>query len=301
MITETARATKTARGNSTGTRAAAPEPQALKDAVRKFWGTLPCGVSHSDKPTDSHAFFEETEKHRFKVHTNWDRAFLHDAIRFSEHTGKDVLEVGVGIGVDAMQWSRAGNRVFGIDYNFPSAQITKSRFADAGAQGVFMNSDAENLPFADNSFDLVYSFGVLHHTPGTQKAIDEVYRCLKPGGQAIIMLYYKWSAMTLGTIILGNGIRQGGLWKTKSIADLISRYTEWDSQTDENVCPLTKVYSKRQARKMFHQFHDVQMDLHYLWPGHFGPFRRVMPLLSMSTKLNLHKRFGWNLIIRGTK
>ena len=87
-----------------------------------------------------------------------------------------MLEVGVGIGVDAMQWSRAGNRVFGIDYNLPSVQITKARFQDAGAEGRFLNSDAENLPFADNSFDLVYSFGVLHHTPGTEKAIREVYR-----------------------------------------------------------------------------------------------------------------------------
>src|ERR1700722_15158691 len=82
-----------------------PEPQALKDAVRKFWGTLPCGVSHSAKPTDSHAFFEETEKHRFQIHTNFDRPFLKEAINFKEHTGKNVLEIGVGIGVDALEWS----------------------------------------------------------------------------------------------------------------------------------------------------------------------------------------------------
>src|SRR5580704_14389292 len=143
MITETTQTIETT------------EPQALKDAVRKFWGTLPCGVSHSSKPTDSHAFFEETEKHRFQVHTNFDRPFLKEAINFKEHTGKTVLEVGVGIGVDALEWSRAGNRVFGIDYNLPSVQITKARFEDAGAQGRFLNSDAENLPFASNSFDLV--------------------------------------------------------------------------------------------------------------------------------------------------
>src|SRR5580700_47107 len=103
MITETKQAIET------------PEPQALKDAVRKFWGTLPCGVSHSSKPTDSHAFFEETEKHRFKVHTDWDQPFLKESIDFSKHTGKSVLEVGVGIGVDSLEWSRAGNRVVGID------------------------------------------------------------------------------------------------------------------------------------------------------------------------------------------
>jgi ubiquinone/menaquinone biosynthesis C-methylase UbiE len=289
MITETAQTPETT------------EVQAVKDAVRKFWGTLPCGVSHSDQKTDSHAFFEETEKHRFEVHLDWDRPFMKESINYKQHTGKKMLEVGVGIGVDALEWSRAGNHVFGVDYNLPSVQITKARFEDAGAQGRFLNSDAENLPFASDSFDLIYSFGVLHHTPGTEKAIREVYRCLKPGGEAIIMLYYKWSAMTLGTIILGNGIRQGGLWKTKSIAELISRYTEWDSQTAENICPLTKVYSKREAAKMFEQFHDVQMELHYLWPGHFGPFRRLMPLLPLSMKRRLHSVFGWNLVIRGKK
>jgi ubiquinone/menaquinone biosynthesis C-methylase UbiE len=289
MITETKQTIET------------PEPQALKDAVRKFWGTLPCGVSHSSQPTDSRAFFEETEKHRFEVHTNFDRLFLNEAINFQEHTGKTVLEVGVGIGVDAMQWSRAGNRVFGIDHNLPSVQITKARFEDAGAQGRFLNSDAENLPFASGSFDLIYSFGVLHHTPGTEKAIREVYRCLKPGGKAIIMLYYKWSAMTWGTIVWGDGIRRGGLWKTKSLADLISRYTEWDSQTETNICPLTKVYSKREARKMFRQFKDVNMELHYLWKGHFGPVRRLLPLVPKAAKDNLHKLFGWNLVIKATK
>jgi ubiquinone/menaquinone biosynthesis C-methylase UbiE len=289
MITETAQPAETG------------EPQAVKDAVRKFWGTRPCGVSHSAHASDCHAFFEETEKHRFEVHLDWNRPFLKDAVNFSQYTDKTVLEVGVGIGVDAMQWSRAGNRVFGVDYNLPSVQITRARFEDAGAKGTFLNSDAENLPFAGDSFDLVYSFGVLHHTPGTEKAIREVYRCLKPGGQAIIMLYYKWSAMTLGTIILGNGIRQGGLWKTKSIADLISRYTEWDSQTETNICPLTKVYSRREARKMFRQFKNVEMELHYLWPGHFGPVRRLLPLLSVGARQRLHRRFGWNLIIKGTK
>ena len=149
MITETTQPIETS------------EPQALKDAVRKFWGTRPCGVSHSSQPTDSRAFFEETERHRFhEVHLDWDRPFIKETMEFSKYTGKTVLEVGVGTASTPMQWSRAGNRVFGVDYNLPSVQITKARFKEAGAQGTFLNSDAENLPFADNSFDIVYSFGV---------------------------------------------------------------------------------------------------------------------------------------------
>jgi ubiquinone/menaquinone biosynthesis C-methylase UbiE len=278
------------------------EPVALKDAVRKFWGNRPCGLIHSAHPSDSRAFFEETERHRYnEVHLDWDRPFMNEAMDFSKYTGKTVLEIGVGIGVDSMSWSRNGNKVFGIDYNLPSVEITKARFKEAGADGTFLNSDAENLPFADNSFDIVYSFGVLHHTPGTEKAIHEAYRVLKPGGHAIIMLYYKWSAMTWGTIFWGDGIRKGGLWKTKSFADLVSNYTEWDSQTETSICPLTKVYSMREARKMFQPYKDIQMELHYLWPGHFGPARHLLPLLPKSTKRNLHKRFGWNLVIKASK
>ncbi len=277
------------------------DAQPLKVAVRKFWGARPCGIGHSSQPADSRGFFLETEDHRFKIHTDWERPFLKEAAGFSEHTGKLVLEVGCGIGTDALEWSRAGNRVVALDYNFPSCQLTRARFKDAGAEGAFLNGDAENLPFPSDAFDLIYSFGVLHHTPGTERAVLEIYRCLRLGGQAIVMLYYKWSAMVFGTIILGYGIRHGALRKSKGFVDLVSRHTEWDSRTQDNVCPLTKVYSKRQAKKMFSSFRRVDMELHYLWAGHFGPLRRLLPLLPEAGKRNLHKLFGWNLLIKATK
>jgi ubiquinone/menaquinone biosynthesis C-methylase UbiE len=164
-----------------------------------------------------------------------------------------------------------------------------------------LNGDAESLPFTDGTFDLIYSFGVLHHTPDTQKTIDEVYRCLKPGGQAIIMLYHKWSALILGETVLGYGIRRGKLFKTRSIARLISEFTEFQSQYEGNVNPLTKVYSKREIRKMFKRFDKVDMELHYLWPGHFGPLRRLLAVVPDGVKRNLHRVFGWNVVIKATR
>jgi len=277
------------------------QTEAQKIEIRKFWGNRPCGVIFSSQPRHSHAFFEETREKRFKVHTDLDTPFLREAVGFDKHTGKRVLEVGCGIGVDGLEWKLAGNKYIGLDYNFPSVQITRDRFEDAQREGGFTNGDAENLPFRSGSFDLIYSFGVLHHTPGTQKAIDEVHRCLAPGGTAIIMLYYKWSAMVFGDIILGRGLRQGALWKVRNIQDLISKYTEWDSQTEQSVNPLTKVYSKREARKMFARYRNVRMELHYLWRGHFGPLRRLLPLVPESMLRNLHQRFGWNLIVQAEK
>ena len=149
---------------------------------------------------NSRAYFEETESERFRLHTDWDRPFMKEAIGYDQHTGKTMLEIGCGIGVDSIQWKRAGNHIVSLDYNFPSVEITRERFKNEKLDGRFLNGDAETLPFANEAFDLVYSFGVLHHTPNTQKTIDEVYRCLKPGGEAIIMLYYKWSALILSLI-----------------------------------------------------------------------------------------------------
>jgi hypothetical protein len=107
--------------------------------------------------------------------------------------------------------------------------------------------------------------------------------------------------MVFGDIILGRGVYQGNIWKVRSVGELISKYTEWDSQTESSVNPLTKVYSKREAKKMFRQFSSVEMELHYLWRGHFGPLRRLLPLVPNSVLQNLHRRLGWNLIIKAEK
>jgi ubiquinone/menaquinone biosynthesis C-methylase UbiE len=272
-----------------------------KDAVQKFWGMRPCGLIHSKQAPGSAEFFKETEQHRYEVHTDWDKPFLLDAIGFFQHTGKRVLEVGCGIGVDSILWKRAGNHVVSLDFNFPSCRLTRDRFANESREGAFLNGDAENLPFVSEAFDLIYSFGVLHHTPATEKTIQEIHRCLEPGGQAIVMLYYKWSAKFLGEILFGYGLRRGLLWKYRSLQTLIDRCTEFDSQFEGNVCPLTKVYSKREIRQMFRMFQKVEIELHYLWPGHFGPWRRLIKLLSKDRQRRLHRRFGWNAVIKAVK
>jgi hypothetical protein len=107
--------------------------------------------------------------------------------------------------------------------------------------------------------------------------------------------------LLLGHTILGFGVRQGKLLKTRSISKLISNYTEFDSQYEGNVNPLTKVYSKREVRKMFKRFQTIDMELHYLWPGHFGPASRLLPLVPERVKRNLHRILGWNLIIKAKK
>jgi ubiquinone/menaquinone biosynthesis C-methylase UbiE len=93
------------------------------------------------------------------------------------------------MGTDLLQLARRGMRVTGIDLTEEGINLARKRFELYQIPAELKIDDAENLSFPDNTFDVVYSFGVLHHTPDTQKAIDEVRRVLVPGGLAVIMLY----------------------------------------------------------------------------------------------------------------
>lgn len=177
-----------------------------------------------------------------------------------ELKGKKVLEIGPGAGGHSVLFAKYGAIMSSADITFSRARATQAKFdlmEDMADGCLAMQSDAENLPFADATFDIVYSNGVLHHTPDTEQAINEVYRVLKPGGQAVIMLYCKdswhyWLNMFLCVGILTGKIFTGPNW--------LGRATEWggkDAQTKQN--PITRCYSKGGARKLFAKYQDVSL------------------------------------------
>ena len=177
-----------------------------------------------------------------------------------EFKGKKVLEIGPGAGGHSALFARHGAIMTSADITFSRAQSTRAKFDLMGnmADGsLALQSDAENLPFADNAFDIVYSNGVLHHTPDTEKAIAEVYRVLKPGGQAVIMLYCKdswhyWINMFLGVGILTGKVFSGPGW--------LGRVTEWggkDAQAIEN--PITRCYTAGGIRRLFAPFENLSL------------------------------------------
>src|SRR5262249_12233532 len=110
------------------------------------------------------------------------------------------LEVGCGMGCMAMNWAQRGAEVTAIDLNPTSVEQTRRRFDLLKLDGDIKQADAEALPFGNDSFDYVYSWGVLHHTPGTAKAIEEIRRVLKPGAEAGVMLYHRASFLFMITI-----------------------------------------------------------------------------------------------------
>ncbi|MFN3393547.1 MAG: class I SAM-dependent methyltransferase, partial [Candidatus Thermochlorobacter sp.] len=183
--------------------------EVLKSGVHDYWNAHPCGTKFTDAERGSKAFYDEVERYRYET-----QPFMEALCKFKAFRGKTLLEVGCGLGTDLLQFARYGAHVTGIDLTEESIALAKQRFELYGIEANLLAADAENLPFPDHSFDVVYSFGVLHHTPNTQKAIDEVYRVLKPGGEIIIMLYHKHSLhVWLGVpLYFLYGLTKGKLW-----------------------------------------------------------------------------------------
>ena len=154
-----------------------------------------------------------------------------------------VLEIGPGMGCDTQLLCEKGFDVTAIDLTPKSVETTKARLTHYNLPTVVMVGNAEKLQFGNETFDAVYSFGVLHHTPDTQKSIDEVYRVLKKGGVALIMLYNRWSL--------------------NYVAHLIT-HTQFDG-TKKDPCPEEKSYTRQEILKMFSKFSTVEIKPDYLF------------------------------------
>jgi ubiquinone/menaquinone biosynthesis C-methylase UbiE len=230
------------------------EHEKLKSEVKDFWEQAPCGSSFATSGKYTKEYFDEIEEHRYRV-----EPFIHQFAQFTRYRGKKVLEVGVGAGTDHIQFARAGALLSGIDLTDAAIEMVTKRLALEGLTSDLRRSDAENLPFESGSFDYVYSWGVLHHTPDTEKAIAEVHRVCKPGGKICIMLYHLYSLATLRLWLIHGPLK---LRPFRSPKDVIFHHMESLG---------TKVYSQREVRKMFKNFSHVSVmpvlttyDIEYL-------------------------------------
>src|SRR5438445_4393376 len=145
------------------------------------------GQEITEHERGSEAYFVDLETQRYRSHRHL------TAWIASMKPGSHVLEVGCGVGLDSMQMAHHGLHVTAVDLTVVGPATAQLRATARGVDAVYSSADAEHLPFPDSTFDYVYSFGVMHHAPDTQKCIDEAYRVLRPGGQALIMLYHRHS------------------------------------------------------------------------------------------------------------
>jgi len=290
----------------------------LKARVRDFWQANPCGANFAKAEIGTREFFAELEAHRYA--TEW---HIPEVIGFERWRGSDVLEVGCGLGTDGVSFARHGAFYTGVDLTEASIALARKRFALEGLTAELRTADAENLPFPDDGFDLVYSHGVLHHTPDTQRAIDEVHRVLRPGGTAMVMLYHKNSfnyhvnIMTfrrLGVRLLKFGwgpalvhrltgededrLRQLQALYRQDPQQLLSSEEFLNQNTDGAGNPLARVYTREEAAAMFSRFTEVRTEVHFL-------NKRWIPLvgslISRSVERRLALSMGWHLWVIARK
>jgi len=196
---------------------------------------------------------------------------LEDMFRFRSHlavtempldqlAGLKVLEIGPGAGGHSALFTKYGADMTSVDITFDRARATQAKFDlmnDPGRSCHALQGDAECLPFADESFDIVYSNGVLHHTPDTEQAIAEVYRLLKPGGRAVIMLYCKSSFAFWFNLWFCAGILKGGIFKS---SNWLGHNTEWiGAKKQLTLNPITRCYTRGGINRLFQRFGDLKM------------------------------------------
>jgi ubiquinone/menaquinone biosynthesis C-methylase UbiE len=165
------------------------EENKLKSKVKEYWNKKACGtnVAISEKFTEE--YFKEIEEHRYRLEPE-----IFSFAQFTRSYGQKILEVGIGAGSDFIQWVRAGAKAYGIDITEEAVEHTKQRLSlfNLKAEEVKV-SDAENIPYENNTFDLVYSWGVIHHSPNTEKALAEIIRVTVPQGRIKLMIYNRHS------------------------------------------------------------------------------------------------------------
>ena len=214
-----------------------------KEAVKEFWEEASCG-ERLYLPELTREGYEQQSLSRYLL-----EPYILTFAEFEKQTGKRVLEIGVGLGADHQKFAENGALLTGIDLTDRALEHARRRFKIFGLTSALQTGDAERLPFPDNSFDVVYSWGVIHHSPNTPAAVDEIFRVLKPGGKCKIMIYHRYAMIGYMLWIRYALLR---LRPFTSLARIYSNYLE---------SPGTKAYSVAEAREMFKSFGLLDISL----------------------------------------
>jgi SAM-dependent methyltransferase len=287
--------------------------------VAEFWSTHQPGLTVAGAEPGSEPFYRNVEEHRYRLEPH-----IAEVARFPDWTARDVLEAGCGIGTDGAQFARHGARYTGLDQSELALTLAERGFEVRGLHGRFVRGTLTALPFEDESFDLVYSYGVVHHSPQPEKAIAEFRRVLRQDGVAVVMLYHRGSLNYRFNILV--------IRRALAAALLIPRFAEFAARfTHENIAtfsdhrrllrrygvryladkqlflnsntdgpgnPLSKVYSRQEACELFSDFSSVSTAVRYLnlrlYPG-------GERLARTDLARRLERAIGWHLSVRAIK
>ncbi len=289
----------------------------IKARIRDWWAGNPMtyGLNHGattfvdeqgrtvEVPFGSRAFFERADQtfHSWNAPLHGPEGPFTWLFPFERFRGKRILEVGCGMGCMAMHWAKRGALVTAVDLNPVAVAQTRARFAAFGLEGIIREADGESLPFEAGSFDYVYSWGALHHSPAIARSVGELLRVLVPGGEAGVMLYHRHSLLHAYQIRWVEGFLNMESRFLDPVA-LTSRYS--DSGREEGN-PFTWPVTRAEVfDDLFHGYDrlavkvlgtDVPSVLDHLLPR-FGSRMLPRPLIKA-----LARRWGWSLWITGSK
>ena len=264
-----------------------------KEKVAEYWQAASCGEDLYLLQTDRDGYRLQSEA-RYQL-----EPYILPFMEPERWRGKRVLEIGVGLGADHQRLVEAGAETTGLDLTERAVEHARHRMHLFGLTSTLIQGDAEELPFADASFDLVFSYGVIHHTPHTAKAAAEIMRVLKPGGTFKVMIYSKWNLVGL-MLWMRYGIMAGKPWR--SIADIYAHHLE---------SPGTKGYTIPEAKALFPGAIEilarVQLNHADLLSSGAGQ-RHAGPVLMVARRLwprwllkRIAGRLGSHLLIEGSK
>jgi SAM-dependent methyltransferase len=263
--------------------------------VQRYWDARPCNLRHSTAEVGSRQYFDEVEARKYFVEPH-----IPAFAEFATWKGRKVLEIGCGLGTDSINFARAGADLTILELSQASIDLCKKRFDVMGLKATFYQGDAERLPdiVPPQHFDLVYSFGVIHHTPRPEQVIAHIRdHYMGPTSELRLMLYSKWCWKTFW-IVASYG--KGAFWKAP---ELIATHSE--AQTG---CPVTFTYSFDDLRQgLLENFTITSLTKDHVFPyviesyvkyeyERMWYFRWMPPGLFRW----FERRAGWHTLIRAT-
>lgn len=264
------------------------------ERIQDYWNQRPCNIRHSSSPVGTRRYFDEVEARKYFVEPH-----IPEFAQFERWEGKRVLEIGCGIGTDTMNFARRGACVTAVDISAESLAIARQRAEIYGLQNRirFFQGSAEELSSVVpvESYDLIYSFGVIHHTPHPERVLEEVRRYMHPETTVKIMVYNRRSWKVLWILLTyGNG----RFWRLR---DLVAQHSE--AQTG---CPVTYTYSSAEAAELLkrHGLRVVKVSVDHIFPYRVSDYVKYKYVREWYFRFTpqwcfrwLERHFGWHLCL----
>lgn len=264
----------------------------MNENVQEYWNRRPCNIKHSNKPIGTREYFDEVEQRKYYVEPH-----ILKLAQFFNWNKKKVLEIGCGIGTDSINFARCGASLTVVELSQESLEICKKRFDVYGQTATFYHGDAEQLTkfVPIEIYDLIYSFGVIHHTKHPVEVLLEARSYMNENSELRIMLYNKASIRVLEILSEYN-------WDFKHIDEYIAKHSE-----AQEGCPVTYAYTKEEAMSLLDScgYEVTSIEIDHIFPYDIDAYKKyryekteIWKKVPPDLYDYLKKNFGWHLLIK---